>query len=182
MVHHTNHPGWLVTVRHSTTGLEVARSFGRLSTWGFGLRLHRLNPCRYTATRWLGDTLINSYGICETSGISNHFCWYFQRIQEFRNMWVLEMNSLQTFNHPMFYKYRLPKKNPTNRFDKILRKLQLPSLVKLPGSMGLTDGCAMPLARCLALAPLSTALRRLEVSCRWCPEISHLGQQSNRRT
>jgi len=41
------------------------------------------------------------------------------------------------------------------------------------GSMGLTDGSAMPLARCLALAPLSTALRRLEVSCRWCPEISH---------
>ena len=71
---HTNHPGWLVTVRHSTTGLEVARSFGRLSTRGFGLRLHRLNPCRYIfATRWDGDTLINSYGICETSGISNHF-------------------------------------------------------------------------------------------------------------
>ena len=82
---HTNHPGWLVTVRF-TTGLEVARSFGRLSTWGFGLRLHRLNPCRYTKLHggW-GIHFFNSYGICKTSGISNHFCWYFQiilRVQE----------------------------------------------------------------------------------------------------
>ena len=171
---HTNHPGWLVTVRHSTTGLEVARSFGRLSTWGFGLRLHRLNPCHYTmlhggwGIHWsipMGFAKLVAFHIISR---------YFQRIQEFTQYpqqsakrpsgptylpilfetcgcwkWIPFKLSI-SFNNPMFYKYRLPKNNQQTDWTKW----------KLPGSMGLTDGCAMPLARCLALAPLSTALRR----------------------
>lgn len=139
---HTNHPGWLVTVRHSTTGLEVARSFGRLSTWGFGLRLHRLNPCHYTmlhggwGIHWsipMGFAKLVAFHIISR---------YFQRIQEFTQYpqqsakrpsgptylpilfetcgcwkWIPFKLSI-SFNNPMFYKYRLPKNNQQTDWTK----------------------------------------------------------------
>lgn len=139
---HTNHPGWLVTVRHSTTGLEVARSFGRLSTWGFGLRLHRLNPCHYTmlhggwGIHWsipMGFAQLVAFHIISR---------YFQRIQEFTQYpqqsakrpsgptylpilfetcgcwkWIPFKLSI-SFNNPMFYKYRLPKNNQQTDWTK----------------------------------------------------------------
>lgn len=95
------------------------------------------------------------------------YCMY---INVYRNMKTIDIYTYMTY---VLYVYRYSIYELLELYIWQVRFVWYTSIyIAPPGSVALQDASAAAIARGLAAAAGGAALRRLEISCRWCPEIS----------